>query len=278
LFGHGVAVLQIADEGRIRLLTLDRPEALNAFNDALYDATADALIDAAGDRQIAVVVVTGSGRSFSSGTDVLEMAARATGGGTTPRHGFPGLVDQLAAFPKPFICAVNGMAVGIGATMLGFADLVFMSSEARVRCPFTRLAVAPEAASSFTFPRLLGRQNATWALLSSEWLTAAECLAMGLAWKVVTPEELLPATLEHARILAAKPISSLVECKRVIIEPLQAEITAARAREDEAFRRLLGAPANIEAMSAFAERREPDFAAADRLSEAGHAQPAGQAE
>ena len=271
-------MLQIADEGRIRLLTLDRPEALNAFNDALYDATADALIDAAGDRQIAVVIVTGSGRSFSAGTDVLEMAARATGGGASPRHGFPGLVDQLAAFPKPLICAVNGMAVGIGATMLGFADLVFMSSEARVRCPFTRLAVAPEAASSFTFPRLLGRQNATWALLSSEWLTAAECLAMGLTWKVVAPEELLPATLEHARVLAAKPISSLVECKRVIIEPLQAEITAARARENEAFRRLLGAPANIEAMSAFAERREPDFAAADRLWEAGAAEPAGQVE
>ena len=271
-------MLQIADEGRIRLLTLDRPEALNAFNDALYDATADALLDAAADRQIAVVIVTGSGRSFSAGTDVLEMAARATGAGASPRHGFPGLVDQLAAFPKPLICAVNGMAVGIGATMLGFADLVFMSSEARVRCPFTRLAVAPEAASSFTFPRLLGRQNATWALLSSEWLTAAECLAMGLAWKVVAPEELLPTTLAHARVLAAKPISSLVECKRVIIEPLQTEITAARARENEAFRRLLGAPANIEAMSAFAERREPDFAAADRLWEAGEAEPAGQAE
>jgi len=264
-FGHGVAVLQIADEGRVRLLTLDRPEALNAFNDALYDATADALIDAEGDRQIAVVVVTGTGRSFSAGTDVLEMAARATGGGTTSRHGFPGLVDQLATFPKPLICAVNGMAVGIGATMLGFADLVFMSSEARVRCPFTRLAVAPEAASSFTFPRLLGRQNATWALLSSEWLSAEQCLAMGLAWKVVDPAELLPTALEHARILAAKPISSLVECKRVITEPLQAEITAARERENEAFRRLLGAPANIEAMTAFAERREPDFTEADRL-------------
>ncbi len=271
-------MLQIADEGRVRLLTLDRPEALNAFNDALYDATADALIDAAGDRQIAVVVVTGTGRSFSAGTDVLEMAARATGGGATPHHGFPGLVDQLATFPKPLICAVNGMAVGIGATMLGFADLVFMSSEARVRCPFTRLAVAPEAASSFTFPRLLGRQNATWALLSSEWLTAEQCLAMGLAWKVVDPAELLPTALEHARILAAKPISSLVECKRVITEPLQAEITAARERENEAFRRLLGAPANIEAMSAFAERREPDFAAADRLWEAGGAEIAGQAQ
>ena len=71
-------------------------------------------------------------------------------------HGFPGLVDQLASFPKPLICAVNGMALGIGATMLGLADLVFMSTEARIRCPFTALAVAPEAASSFTFPSAHG--------------------------------------------------------------------------------------------------------------------------
>jgi enoyl-CoA hydratase/carnithine racemase len=96
-------------------------------------------------------------------------------------HGFPGLVDQLVAFPKPLLCAVNGMALGIGGTMLAFADLVFMSTDARVRCPFTDLAVAPEAASSFTFPLLLGRQNATWALLSSEWLSAETCKEMGLA-------------------------------------------------------------------------------------------------
>ena len=257
-------MLRIDDADRIRTITLDRPEALNAFNEALYDATTEALMDAAADPTIAVVVITGTGRSFSAGTDVVEMAMRNQGGDfPNGTHGFPGLVDQLTSFPKPLLCAVNGMALGIGGTMLAFADLVFMSSEARVRCPFTDLAVAPEAGSSFTFPLLLGRQNATWALLSSEWLSAETCKEMGLAWKVTEPADLLEETYRYARVLAAKPISSLMESKRAIIAATSDQIAAARKREDAAFAKLLGAPANIEALTALAEKRPPDFAAVD---------------
>jgi enoyl-CoA hydratase/carnithine racemase len=179
------------------------------------------------------------------------------------RYGFDGFVDQLVDFPKPLLCAVNGLAVGVGATMLGLADLVFMSSDARIRCPFTGLGVAPEAASSFTYPRLLGRQRASWLLMSSEWISAAECHALGLAWKVCVPEELLAETLRHAEVLAAKPISSLIETKRVIASPWREEIAAARQREQEAFGRLLGGPANREALAAFAEKRQPNFAHID---------------
>lgn len=260
---RGFSVLQIDDIDRIRTITLDRPDALNAFNEALYDATTDALLDAAVDSSIAVVVITGTGRAFSAGTDVIEMAQRNSGGIEAGRHGFPGLIDTLVEFPKPLICAVNGLALGIGATMLALADLVFMSSDARVRCPFTALAVAPEAASSYTFPAMLGRHNATWALLSSEWLGAEECREMGLAWKVTTPDALLDTTMTHARVLASKPISSLVESKRAIVDAIKPQIDAARERENAAFVRLLGRPANIEALTALAERRVPDFAAID---------------
>src|SRR5918993_373179 len=121
-------MLQVQDQGRIRVLTLERPDALNSFNEALYDAAADGLIEAAGDRGVAVVVLTGTGRAFSAGQDVLEMAARTTGADFTPgRHGFPGFVKALREFPKPLLCAVNGMALGIGVTLLAYADLVFMS-------------------------------------------------------------------------------------------------------------------------------------------------------
>ena len=256
-------MIRIEDADRVRLLTLDRPDQLNAFNEALYDATADALIDAATDTGIAVVVVTGNGRAFSAGTDVVEMAGRNTGTTVDGRHGFAGMVDQLVTFPKPLICAVNGIALGIGATMLGLSDLVVMADTARVRCPFTALAVAPEAASSFTFPTLMGRQRATWALMSSEWLSAAECLEAGLAWKVCAPDALMDETMAAARLLAAKPLASLLECKRTIVAALQAPIAEARARENEAFRRLMGQPANIEGLTALAERRVPDFAGVD---------------
>lgn len=261
-------MLQITDEPgtRVRTLTLDRPDALNAFNEALYDATTDALVAAARDPSVAVVVLTGRGRAFSAGTDVLEMAARTTDpdGFEAGAHGFPGMVDHLVSFPKPLLCAVNGLALGIGATMLALADLVLMSTAARIRCPFTALAVAPEAASSYTFPMLMGRQAATWALMSSEWLTAEECRASGLAWRVCEPDVLLDETMAVARVLAAKPMASLIETKRAIVASHQVPISAAREREDNAFRRLLGMPANLEAFSAFAERREPDFITIDR--------------
>lgn len=252
--------LLIADEARVRTLTLDRPDALNAFDEALYDATADALLEAAADPAVAVVLLTGNGRAFSAGTDLLEMHRMSTDPDfARGKHGFPGLVDALAAFPKPLICAVNGVGLGIGATVLGFADLAFMSSTARLKCPFTSLGVAPEAASSYLLPRLIGRQNAAWMLLSSEWITADQALEMGLVWKVCQPDELMATAQQHATTLAARPISSLTAVKRTMTAPLRAEIDAARERENACFAELMGGPANLEALTAFAEGREPDF-------------------
>lgn len=253
-------MLQIHDSNRVRLLTLDRPDALNAFNEALYDATTVALREAADDPKVAVTVLTGAGRAFSAGTDLLEMAARGVDPNFVPgKYGFPGMIDALIDFPKPLMLAVNGIGLGIGSTILGFADLVLMSSTAKLKCPFTDLAVAPEAASSFLFPNLLGRQNATWALLSSEWLSAQECVEMGLAWKVCEPDELVPTTIGYAEHLARKPISSLVESKAAIVAPMRDQIAAARARENAAFAKLMAGPANAEALKAFAEKRAPDF-------------------
>lgn len=254
--------LQISDDSRVRTLTLDRPDALNAFNEALYDATAQALLDAAEDPAVAVVLLTGNGRAFSAGTDLLEMHRLATDPdferGT---HGFLGLLDALVAFPKPLICAVNGLGLGIGATVLGFADLAFMSSTARLKCPFTSLGVAPEAASSYLLPLLLGRQDAAWLLLSAEWVDAEQAREMGLVWRVCEPDDLLAEARRHAEVLAARPISSLMAVKRTMTEPLRSEIAAARERENAAFAELMGGPANLEALAAFAEGREADFTA-----------------
>ncbi|HET9420868.1 MAG TPA: enoyl-CoA hydratase-related protein [Nocardioides sp.] len=252
--------LQVADHRRVRTITLDRPEALNAFNEALYDATTEALLAAAEDPGVAVVLLTGNGRGFSAGTDLLEMHERATDPDfVAGKHGFLGLIDALVEFPKPLVCAVNGLGLGIGATVLGFADLAFMSTEARLKCPFTSLGVAPEAASSYLFPRLMGRQNAAWMLLSAEWVTAEEALAAGLVWRVCGPDDLLPEATRHAELLATRPISSLVAVKRTMTAPLREEIRAARDRENAAFAELMGGPANLEALTAFAEGRDPDF-------------------
>src|SRR5699024_10505278 len=144
-------VVRTHDEARVRTLTLNRPEALNAFNEALYDALTNEILRAGEDPEVAVVLLTGAGRAFCAGTDLVEMGARAMDPDNfvEGEHGFLGLVDALVDFPKPLVVAVNGLGLGIGTTILGYADLAFMSDEARLRCPFTALAVAPEAASSF---------------------------------------------------------------------------------------------------------------------------------
>lgn len=253
-------MLLTTDSDRVRVLTMNRPEALNAFNSALYDAVTGGLHAAADDPGVAVVVLTGAGRAYSAGADLVDMARGTEGAAReAPRHGFNGFLDALMDFPKPLFMAVNGLAVGIGATMLGYADLVFMSSTARIRCPFTSLGLAPEASSSLTFPRLMGRQNAAWVLLSSEWFSAAECREMGLAWRVCEPDELMPVTLEYARKLAALPISSLKETKKLISDALREHIVEVREKENAALARGLGGPANREALLAFKEKRAPDF-------------------
>ena len=252
-----MSVLLVEDRARVRTLTLNRPDALNAFNNELYAATSAALRDAAADPSVAVVVITGAGRAFCAGTDLVEMAQLADG--SLEGSGFPGLVDALADFPKPLVCAVNGLGLGIGATILGFADLAFMSSTARLKCPFTSLGVAPEAASSLLMPLLVGRQNAAWMLLSAEWIGADEALRMGLVWRVCSPDTLLEETARHATLLASRPISSLVAVKRTMTEPWRDAVRAARDREDAAFAERMGGPANTEALTAFLERREPDF-------------------
>ncbi len=244
--------LLIADGNRVRTLTLNRPDALNAFNEALYDAATDALDAAGADPDVAVVVITGAGRAFSAGQDLTEMQSRINDPDFTPgRHGFPGLIDALSRFPKPLICAVNGVGVGLGTTILGFADLAFMATTARLKCPFTSLGVAPEAASSYLLPQLVGRQNAAWLLMSSEWVDAAEALRMGLVWKLSEPDALLAEARAHAEVIAARPIPSLMAVKQTMMESIRPQIVHARTREDGYFATLMGAQANAEALAEF---------------------------
>ena len=254
-------MLRSDDHGRVRLLTLDRPEALNAFNTALYDAAAQALHDAAVDGDIAVVVVTGAGGAFSAGQDLAEMAelAQGVGGAEGTGHGFPRFMDALIGFPKPLIAAVNGLGVGLGLTLVGHCDLCLVSEEARFRPPFTALGVVPDAAASYTLPALMGWQRAAEVLLTSRWIDADEAVASGLALRKVAADDLVPEALALAAEIAVWPISALVGTKRVLRAAHVDAVADARRREDREFAALTGSPANLEALTAFLEKRRPDF-------------------
>ena len=248
-------MIDVEDRGRVRVLTINRPEALNAFDEDHYNLIAKELRAAGDDPGIAVAVLTGTGRSFCAGTDVKQMSARNDGDVEIGAAGFVGFLAALLDFPKPLLIAVNGLAIGIGATMLGLADLVLVSASARLRYPFTELGVAPEAASSYLLPRQIGRQAGAWALLSSEWLSATEALEMGIAWKVCPPDDLMAETLRYADVLAEQPIESLVTTKRLIVAPYRDAAHQAMQRENQAFAELLGGPANRAALQRLAERR-----------------------
>jgi len=282
-------MLRVDNHGRVRLLTLDRPEALNAFNTALYDAAADALTAASVDDSVAVVVITGAGRAFSAGQDLLEMADLASRFGQPQQSadeqspeeqspdqqpsdqqpsdqqpsGFPHFLDTLQSFPKPLVAAVNGLGLGVGFTMLAHCDLVLIAEGARLKTPFTSLGVSPEAASSYLFPLRMGWQAAARVLFTSDWVSATEAVELGIAGQVCAPDALLDEAMALAQHVARMPISSLVTTKRLMLDAQLPLIERARAREEAAFVTVMGGPANIEALTAFAEKREPDFAAVD---------------
>jgi len=254
-------VLRSDDHGRVRLLTLARPEALNAFNTELYDAAAAALNEAAEDGDVAVVVLTGEGRAFSAGQDLGEMASLAQDleGADGTGHGFPRFMDALIGFPKPLIAAVNGLGVGLGLTLVGHCDLCLVAESARFRPPFTALGVVPEAAASYTLPAMMGWQAASAALLASSWISADEAVASGLALRKVPDDALVDEALALAAEIAVWPISSLVGTKRVLKAAHLDAIAEARRREDREFAAMTGSPANLEALTAFLEKRPPDF-------------------
>ena len=247
--------LNIRDDGAMRIVELDRPDALNAFSTEMMDELCDAFIEASTDDAVKVMIVTGAGRAFSAGADLMEMG-RST---YKARHGLDGMLTAIVDFPKPFITAINGVGVGIGTTIAGLADLVYISTDARLRCPFSSLGLTAEAGSTLMFPLLLGRQRANWLLLAAEWMSASEAVEAGLALECLEPDTLMPRVLEQAATLAALPLSSLQTTKRLMMDPIREQLMQSIKAENEALAELAGSPANREALAAFREKREPDF-------------------
>ena len=247
------------DSGRIRIITLNRPDKLNAVNNLLLVQLGDLLQSTSADESVAVCILTGSGEAFCAGQDLEEMQFLLENNRYEELR-FSYMLKHLINFPKPLIAAVNGVGVGIGMTLLTHCDMVLMSEKAKLRTPFPQLGLAPEAGSSYSFPERLGWQNAAYALLSGRWFSAEECLNMGLSWRTTTPDQLMPAALGIAKEFACNPIPSLIATKKLLGNTGRAlNAWNAHQREEEVYDTLLGAPANKEALDAFLDRRKPDF-------------------
>jgi enoyl-CoA hydratase/carnithine racemase len=252
-------IVLIEREGALATLTLNRPDRLNALNNALLTGLRDAMQSLAADDTIHAVIVTGAGRAFCAGADLSDMSQVNTADLNDParartRSVFDDLEEAFESFPKPLIAAVNGLGVGFGFTLLGYCDHVFLAEGARLRTPFSQLGLCPEASASYTFPMRMGWAEASRALLMGEWFTAADVVTSGLGQAVVAPEALLETAREFARRYDQCPLQSLKATKGLMLAAHLPHIRKAREAENAKMRELLGTPANKQALADFASR------------------------
>ncbi len=248
-------ILLHAEDG-VMTITLNRLDRKNSITAAMYGAMADALAQAEGDGAIRVVVLQGHETVFSAGNDIGDFLNKPPAGPDSPVFRF---LRGIATFPKPLLAAVCGPAVGVGTTMLLHCDLVYAGDNAAFSMPFVNLGLCPEAASSLLVPQMLGYHRAAEALLLGEPFMAEAALEVGLVNRVVPPTEANGVAQAAARKLAAKPLSSLVETKRLMKKGQQQLVAQQMADEGQSFSRMLGEPAAREAFGAFMEKRKPDF-------------------
>lgn len=244
------------DDGVLRI-AFNRPDKKNAITNAMYLSLSQALQHAESDPQVRAVLFEAEGDAFTAGNDIADFAAAASGNlkpGDMQVHGF---LAALARGQKPYVAAVQGLAVGIGTTMLMHCDLVYVAESARLSTPFVNLALVPEAASSWLIPARIGHARAFAMFALGEPIDGRTAATIGLANAALSVADVRPKALEAARKLARQPAGALQATKRLMRDA--ARISATIARENEIFgQRMMSAEA-AEAFRAFAERRAPDF-------------------
>ena len=247
--------LKVERDGSVMEITFNRPEKKNALTREMYNGVVAAFEQADSDPTIRAILLTGAGDTFTSGNDIRDFQARASG--NEPRDGSP-FLTALSTLKKPLVGAVNGAAIGVGTTMLAHCDLIIAARSARFVMPFTSLGLVPEAGSSLLFPRLVGLQRANALLLLGEALDAATALDWGFVNKVVDDAALMDTARAFAHRLAALPPQAVRLTKQLVRQGSQ-DLTPRIEEELTIFRQRVRSPEAGEAFAAFVEKRKPDF-------------------
>ncbi len=240
-------------------IRLNRPQKKNALTRGMYATLEAAFNRARDDREVKVIWITGSGDSFSSGNDVGSFLEESSGDRLPGAGGF---LHALAALEVPLVAAVNGLAVGVGATMLLHCDLVHAAPGATFRFPFVDLGVFPEAASTVLLPRLAGHQRAMELMLLADSFDVATARDIGMINDVFEAHDLEGESLRITRRLAAKPAASL-RLTKARVKAGYGDLGAVIAEETPLFARAVQSPEAREAFNAFLEKRRPDFSRFD---------------
>jgi enoyl-CoA hydratase/carnithine racemase len=242
----------------VALLTLDRPEALNAWNDAMAREVEAALQECEVDDGVRAVVVTGAGRAFCAGADL------SAGGGAfaegpaepTPLRAFP---DRLwpCGMSKPVLAAINGHAIGVGLTFPMTCDVRYVAGDAKLQFAFVRRGVIPELASHAIVPRVVGLSRAADLLLTGRMFSGREAAELGLASRALPASEVLAATLAHAREFRLAAPVSVALSKRLLWEGLGLSVPETMRREAPLFAWTARQADAREGVASFLEKREP---------------------
>ena len=249
--------VRVERDGAVLAITLARPDRRNAITVAMYAALADAVESAADDADIRIITLHGEGQDFAAGNDLadfLEAAPRLDEEIPVWR-----LLRSLATCETPIVAAVHGNCVGIGTTMLLHCDLVIAADNARFSMPFVDLGLVPEAASSLLFPRIAGRRRAARYLLLAEPFGVDEAVEIGLVSHRAPAATLDDKLQEVVTALLAKPPEALRETQRLLRHGARDEILQRMKMESSLFAERLPSAEVKEAISAFFEKRKPDF-------------------
>jgi enoyl-CoA hydratase/carnithine racemase len=246
----------VSRDGSVLQIELNRPAKKNAVTLAMYEALIGALKEADADPSVRVVLLCAAGSAFCAGNDLGDFLAASGLVTDSPPIRF---IEALVTFPKPIVAAVGGAAVGIGATMLLHCELVYASEAARLSMPFVSLGLVPEAASSLLLPERVGHLIASEMLLLGTPVEARRAVELRLVNEVVTPaSELLTFARGKARELAQRPPRA-VRTTKALLRSRQAAVLSCVKEEEHHFAASLISPEAREALTAFLERRPPDF-------------------
>lgn len=260
--------ISVSREGAVAIITLQRPEKLNAWTPQMVVEQADAIAAANADPSIGAIVMTGAGRGFCAGAD-MEATFQTRIGGTDPGAntaggvgGLPAGLDWVALIraSKPFICAINGAAIGIGVTMCLPADQIIASTAAKFGMGFIKMGLVPELASTRMLAARTGFGKASDLMLSGRIIPAAEAHLVGLADQLVEPDELMPTALAVAESYAANPDLQLRMTKALLTENMvETDFRVIQRREQDRLEECWASPEHAEAVAAFLAKRPPVF-------------------
>ncbi len=251
-------IVDYQDKGAVAIITLNRPESMNAFTTELSNKLQLALERAAGDDAIRVVVLTGEGRCFSAGADLKSgFEGRPVFGKL--QYEYRPVLSAIATMSKPVIAAVPGSAAGIGMSMALHCDLLIMADNAFLLSPFTTISLVPDGGLNWLLVRQLGYRRAFQLSVESERIPAARCVELGLANKAVPAAELKSAALEWAESLAKRAPRSLEATKKTMRHAMDNSWASTFDMEADWQQALAGSDDNVEGVEAFFEKREPRF-------------------